>query len=64
MYSTLWARELGKAIDNMFAEGANIGKVWARLEGGGIFEETRRFVICNYDIHVVNRMHKRGRFVE
>ena len=35
----------------MFSEGANIGKIWAWLKGGGIFDKTRRFIICNNDVH-------------
>ncbi len=55
MYSTLWARELRKTVDDMFSEGANVGEVWAWLEGWGIFEEPRRLVICSDYVHVVYR---------
>ncbi len=39
-------------LHDVFLEGANICEIWARLQPGGIFEETRRFIIINDGVHV------------
>jgi hypothetical protein len=45
-------------------EGTNVGEIWPRLQGGGIFEETRRFVVIDDGVHVVRDIwgiaHTRG----
>jgi hypothetical protein len=51
MGGTLWAEELGEHLDDMFAEGANVGKFRARLQRGGIFEETHLLMVINDGIH-------------
>ena len=52
----------------MFLEGANICKILAWLQGGGIFEKTRRFVILDDYVHcgvnVGDRTRKQGRSIE
>ncbi len=53
MYRALGARQLRKPLHNVFLEGANINKIRARLQGGGIFEKTGRFVIVNDGIHYI-----------
>jgi hypothetical protein len=51
MDGALWAEELGVHLDNVFVEGANAGKIRARLQRGGIFEETCRLIVINDGIH-------------
>ncbi len=42
---------MGERLHNVLLEGTNVGEIWPRLQGGGIFEETRRFVIVDEGIH-------------
>jgi hypothetical protein len=53
MYHALGARQLRKPLNNVFLESANINKIWVRLQGGGIFEKTRRFVIVNDGVNYI-----------
>ncbi len=53
MYCALGARQLRKPLHDVFLEGANINKIRARLQGGGIFEKTRRFVIVDDGVHYI-----------
>jgi hypothetical protein len=53
MYRALGARQLRKPLHNVFLEGVNINEIWARLQGGGIFEKTRRFVIVDDGVHYI-----------
>ncbi len=48
----LEARKLCKGLHDVFLEGANICEIRVRLQRGGIFEETRRFVIIDDGIYV------------
>ncbi len=56
MYWALGARQLRKPLHDVFLEGANINEIRARLQGGGIFEKTRRFVIVNNGVHYIGLM--------
>ncbi len=40
-----------KRLHNVLLEGRNVGEIRPRLQGGGIFEETRRFVIDNDSVY-------------
>ncbi len=40
-----------KRLQDVLLEGTNVGEIRPRLQGGGIFEETRRFVIVDDGIH-------------
>jgi hypothetical protein len=50
MDGALWAGELGEHLDNVFAEGENVGKIRAQLQRGGIFKETRHHVVIDNGI--------------
>jgi hypothetical protein len=52
MDGALGARKLRKCLHDVFLEGANIYKIRARLQRGGIFEETHCFVILDDGVHV------------
>ncbi len=41
-----------ESLHDVFLEGANICEIWVRLQPGGIFEETHRFVIIDDGVHV------------
>jgi hypothetical protein len=47
----LGAKLLGECLDYVLAEGANIGKIWARFQGGGIFKKTRGLFVIDDGIH-------------
>ncbi len=51
MYGALRARKLCERLHNVLLEGTNIGEIRPRLQGGGIFEEIRRFVIGDDGVH-------------
>jgi hypothetical protein len=64
MNGALWAKELGERFDDMFLEGANVSKIWARLQGG---RGLRKPVALSYSIvasmftkDVRDHAHKRG----
>ncbi len=40
-----------KRLHDVLLEGTNVVEIWSRLQGGGIFEETRRFVIFDDGLH-------------
>ncbi len=64
MYGALRAQKLCKCLHDVLLEGTNVGEIRPRLQGGGIFEETRRFVIVDDGVHswrdVDGIAHKRG----
>ncbi len=51
MDGALRAEELGERIDDLFVEGANVGKIRVRLQQGGIFEETHRLIVINDGVY-------------
>ncbi len=51
MYGALRAQKLCEHLHNVLLEGTNVGEIWSRLQGGGIFEETRRFIIVDDGVH-------------
>ncbi len=51
MYGALRARKLCKRLQDVLLEGRNVGEIWPRLQGGGIFEETHCFVIVDDSVH-------------
>ncbi len=51
MYGALRAQKLCKRLHDVLLEGTNVREIRPRLQGGGIFEETRRFIIVNDGIH-------------
>jgi hypothetical protein len=51
MYGALRAQKLCERLHDVLLEGTNVGEIWPRLQGGGIFEETCRFVIVDDGVH-------------
>ncbi len=51
MYGALRARKLCKRLHDVLLEGTNVGEIQPRLQGRGIFEETRCFIIVDDDVH-------------
>jgi hypothetical protein len=42
---------LCERLHDVLLEGTNVGEIRPRLQGGGIFEEPRRFIIVDDGIH-------------
>ncbi len=51
MYGTLRAQKLCERLHDVLLKGTNVGDIRPRLKGGGIFEETRCFVIVDDGVH-------------
>jgi hypothetical protein len=45
------AIKLGEHLDYVLAEDANVCKIWARLQGGGILKKTCRLIIIDDGVH-------------
>ncbi len=51
MYGALRAQKLCERLHDVLLEGTNEGEIRPRLQGRGIFEETRRFAIVDDGVH-------------
>jgi hypothetical protein len=64
MDGALGARELSKILHDVVLEGTNIDEIQARLQQGGGFQKSRRFIIFDDGVHFRRDggdcMHKRG----
>ncbi len=51
MYGAFRAQKLCERLHDLLLEGTNVGEIRPRLQGGGIFEETRRIIIVDDGVH-------------
>ncbi len=51
MNDPLEAKWLGECFDYVLAKGANVGKIWARFQGGEIFKKTHGLIQINDGVH-------------
>ncbi len=51
MHGTLGAKKLGECLNFVLAEGTNVGKIWARFQGGGICKKPRGLFVNDDGIH-------------